>query len=690
MKSIDIVLIGYEPKGSENLTLRLLASAITSAGMRAVVSPVSSMSGSLDEIKAVVALSPTAIGFSLQDSVASMHSLALAGLARKTGYAGYIVCGGPFATLQTEWVLNHAKSVNGVIRHQGEGPLTELITRLKKGIDPRGIPGLATRSGPRLPSEISPEPSWRPQRGPRPKVLGIATADIISGRGCTHKCDYCTHAAVSSLAIRECRDSGVSPLELKQYGLDSPSVRPLSDLADEMAELYHEHKVRYFHLIDENPIPADEQAALKWAFNLKTGLDERNVGKIALGMMTRGDALTDRVIDELVKLGLTRTFVGIEAGTDEGLSFIRRKGSADRGRRALNRLANHGVVTIFNSLLLHPGCTPESIRTELSFLRGVRGALFETLQVTPFAGTPLNKRLADEGRLKPGNVVPGFDIADPAATRFASLLRRLRTEALGAYDPIFRAMDLLFSIRLLRKFNPNRSIARMEYRAKDLSSQISDTLISILEQLLVAAEQDSNADFLIYSVRKDVQSQTTQLQRLSNELENLCGPNVFISRQYRNIATGAAALLFAVSNSIGACSSNQSIDEDAGAEIDSETGRDTDSETDTCLTDELDNEGRSFENDRLYDLIRDNCNYTTIIQDKELLMIIVIDAQGKVKDIVIDAPYETDSDTNADAGSDWKEEMATCYMELLKDEEFPCHADEEVWMDQPNVGVPII
>ena len=91
MHTIDIALIGYEPPGSENLSLRLLAATVDAAGHRAAVLPITDIDRAAKMIADAVRLAPRAIGLSLQDPEHALHSLALAGLARRRGFDGYIV-----------------------------------------------------------------------------------------------------------------------------------------------------------------------------------------------------------------------------------------------------------------------------------------------------------------------------------------------------------------------------------------------------------------------------------------------------------------------------------------------------------------------------------------------------------------------------------------------------------------------
>jgi hypothetical protein len=678
---VDLALVGYEPAGSENLSIRLLAAAVDRAGFRARVFPAASVGTAGLALDDALRTRPRALGFSLQDPEHALHNLALAGLARRRGFDGYLVCGGPFATLRGDWVLDRSRAVDGVIHHAGEGPLVDLLGALESGRPIDGIAGLQTRQGGYTPASPSPQIHWRPLRGPRPAVMGVPTADLLAGRGCAERCDYCMHAAVANLAIRECRASGVSREELAASGLGRPVRRPVDDLADEMADLYHRNGVRYFQIIDENPLPSREREALQWIDGFKAALVERGVDSVSLGMMTRGDALTGQVIDALVDLGLVKTLVGIESASRAGLDSLGRDGNPARGMAALEQLASHGVATLFNSLLLHPSSTEETIRRELGFLAGVRGALFETVQARPLPGTTLQRRLQVADRLTGGELMPGYRTPSPVVARFESYMWRMHSLVLGAYTPSFRAVDLLLSAALLRRSSGEAAPTRIEIRIRAVADEINRARVAALEDLLAAAEAGEEADHCLERASARFDALKRRLTVLAADLEGRSAPGSGLARHYRNLAA-MAALMFAVAGTPLSCyqastaSGNDSsgdVDSDIDTDVDSDSDSDSDSDTDTeeCTDDEY-----WVEYSALETLIWDNCSFWDLLPE----VLVTLDADGVVADVVLPA-YE-----DVDPLPAWVEEMIACYLELLAGEEFPCLAGEEIWITPGVAG----
>ncbi len=685
--TIDLVLFGLEPTGGENLALRVLAREALEAGYEARVVGVPSLERCASALDEALALRPRVLGFTLQDSVSAIRTLPLSTLARRRGFPGFIVCGGPFATLQTDWVLGKTPAVDGVIRHAGERPLLALLAALGDGA-PLSIPGLATRAGetPLTSADWAQPSAWRPLRGPRPEILGVPTAEIIASLGCRERCDYCTHAAVAGLALRECRDAGVTREEIERSGLGRTVRRPVHDLADEMAALYHEDHVRYFQFVDENPVPDEEAGALAWIRDLRAELASRRVGDIAMSILSRGDRLTETVIDALVDLGLVRTLIGIESGTLAGLRGLGRSGCAERGRAALAFLERRGVATMFNSLLIHPESTLDTIEAEIDFLSTVGSAMYETVEAAPFAGTALNARMSRSGRLIGGTLLPQFSTGEPGIERFRVLRTRLRIEALGSYTPSFRAHDILLSAAILRRIRDDRRARSIEARILTEVGRFNVVRLQALRALVDACRTGVSAEAVIREAARSFSGSHAALRDIGRELTSLTGPGSRISRHCYNFAA-AAALLFALAQA-PACDlppeNYRVIPEDGGDGSDADTDADADGDTDIDSdTSTEPAEACPEEYSELWGLLDDNCEQDE--EDSPVHVRVLVDTSGQVEDVDILSFAEEQGDDEPA----WAKEMAACYEELLAGETFPCLADADLEMWIRDWGTPV-
>jgi anaerobic magnesium-protoporphyrin IX monomethyl ester cyclase len=688
MKKLDLALVGYEPKGNENLTLRLLAGAARSAGFRAELFLGFGVADARSIAERASAANPLMVGFSAQDAESAVNTLLIASMMRRAGYRGFIACGGPFATLQPDWILERSSAVDGIVKFDGERPVAHLLDALRRGIDLKTVPSLVTREWATTPFEGQRALHWRPVRGDRPTIMGVPTAAVIGSRGCSHGCGYCTHAAQSSLAVRECRSAGVSAETLRESGLGRPTRRPLDDLVGEMAELYHGDGVRFFQFIDEGFVPCEETAALAFLGEMKALYAARGIGRVALSFMTRGDALTPPVVDAMIDVGLFRTLVGVEAGSRRALEHLGREGDAGRGRRGLQMLIDGGVSAMFNALLLHPESTVASIREELDFLSATRGAIFETLQVRVFPGTRLHARLAAEERLRGGRILPSFSFRDAAIERFGTLLERLHREVFGRYTPAFRFHDLAVSAALADRLGVRCGAKGAVRELRDLGDDFNAVRVATVREMLDAAERGVNGDEALERCADALVPILRELDRIERDLSEGFGESP-VSRQYRNLAA-AAVFVFCLGaptacHRVGSASGEEPAEvdtdsESGGAEVDAgigvegDAGIDTDTDTDTgdCASSEYDSQYGQLD-----ELVRTSCGF----EEHSPTVIVTLDESGAVVDVTVEA--------SGGETEDWIAAAEECYLELLEGEAFPCLAGEEIWVYGFSGGPPM-
>jgi radical SAM superfamily enzyme YgiQ (UPF0313 family) len=148
-------------------------------------------SACVDEI---VKLRPTAIGFSLYVWNRGM-CCEIADELRRRQPELTIFAGGPEATADPHGVLTCA-SFDFLIFGEGEGPFAAVCTRLAKGVDPAGVPGVVTRTQEGI-SLIPAVPFINLDEIPSPWLSGIINCDNYPGilwqlsRGCGFSCDFC-------------------------------------------------------------------------------------------------------------------------------------------------------------------------------------------------------------------------------------------------------------------------------------------------------------------------------------------------------------------------------------------------------------------------------------------------------------------------------------------------------------------
>src|SRR5262245_15098393 len=204
---MDAVLAGLVLPNVQNHSLAALAGAARRQGYSVAIAPF----GGFRDIDAVAAAvtraRPRLFGLSMQTTETALASATLVDVLRRRGYAGIIVVGGHFATLNAGALLREVASIDAVVKFAGEAAL---IALLRGGLaqDLTAVPGLLARG--RAPGELidgaapivggGASPFHAP--ADQPVHLGFGAADLVSSRGCEAHCGYCCVAGASDLAER--------------------------------------------------------------------------------------------------------------------------------------------------------------------------------------------------------------------------------------------------------------------------------------------------------------------------------------------------------------------------------------------------------------------------------------------------------------------------------------------------------
>jgi hypothetical protein len=263
--------------------------------------------------------------------------------------------------------------------------------------------------------------------------------------------------------------------------------RPVDDLADEVAALYHDRSVRVVRLVDDNLLGPDPRAARAWLADLEAALRRRRVGKMAWRLMAEPSALSDEVADTLVRLGVLSVLIGVESLTPQGKSALGRRGRHADDQVALRRLARRGIAPILNVLALRPDATLADTRAELAGLAQLDDFAWDVIPLVVWPGTALARDLAAKGQLAGQGAGLSWRPAEPEAERFLYALNRLRMGGLAWLSRQPNAVDVMFALRVAHRLGlPGAARAHID-QASGLLAQAQRLRRSVLEQALTLA-----------------------------------------------------------------------------------------------------------------------------------------------------------------------------------------------------------
>lgn len=395
-----VLLVGHQDQ--DNLGLRYLSSRLRRDGH--VVRIVSPESGALLQQK-IEELLPDVVGFSLIFQFHVPLFRALTDELRRRGTRAHFTIGGHYASFEPERVLARIPALDSVVRFEGEETLAELVQRLQRGEPIDDLPGLALRApegtrvnATRAGRDDLDELPW-PDRDDIPyerQVLPMAS--ILGGRGCPWRCSFC-----SIITFYE------------GNGTRGRRRRDPRQVVDEMEHLCRARGVRIL-LWQDDDFLAGGRAGIDWAHaiaaeSMRRGLHRKLRWKISC----RSDELKPGVLEPLVEAGLTHVYLGVEAGNTHDLAQLNKLLLPETHLSAARMLREHELSFDFGFMLLEPWSDLSSLRANLTFLREFAGdgsAPIAFSRTLPYAGTPIEKRLRDEGRLDVDDVDANYRFLD--------------------------------------------------------------------------------------------------------------------------------------------------------------------------------------------------------------------------------------------------------------------------------------
>jgi len=476
---IDALFVGYE--NQENLGLRSIVAYLQAHGYTAALVPF--VPGrDVEVLAAVEQLQPRLIGFSLIFQYTLDEFQRLMASLRSSGVGAHFTAGGHFPSLCPKETLQFLPELDSVVRFEGELTLPELLDHLDEPIHWPHVQGLAFRRGseilltpPRpLIADLDELPPIHRDK-PREAVAGLRMASMLASRGCLFNCSFCS--------IRQFYGSASGTLR---------RVRSPQAVVDEMAVLFTEKAVRFFSFQDDD-FAARTPQQREWLHAFLRALDKASLAdQMRWKISCRVDDIEPDILEAMLKHGLMAVYLGVESGSESGLRTLNKHVSVAQNLAAIEILKRYNVALAIGFMLFDPSSTVDTIRENLNFLRAVgEDGYFPVnfCKMLPYAGTPIETRLRDEGRLKGTVTRPDYDFLDPQLEWYAFLVQRIFTRRNFDGDGLVTSLQQAdFDYRLARAFGYAHQADGYGAKLRQLISQSNwlalETLSALLEQVV--------------------------------------------------------------------------------------------------------------------------------------------------------------------------------------------------------------
>ena len=416
----DVIFIAYQ--NQENLGVGYLSSFLASKGYQTEIIDWNDDSETI--YQRIRDSAPKIVGFSLIFQYDFNKLCEISDILRKKGVNSHFTVGGHYPSLRYESVLDNANSIDSVVRFEGEITLWELVKALETGKNWKEVIGLAYRS-----DRVNESNELRPlipnlDTLPHPhryyykeySCMGVNCTFILGSRGCYRNCSFCSIRAFY----------GSPPGKLRR-------TRSPEKIVDEMEELYNKNIKVFLFQDDDFFSPGPE--GQKWAREFLSELNKKEFTKDILWKINcRTDEVKQGFFDELKKAGLFQVYLGIESGNAEGLKVINKQLKVEDNLRGVNILKKIGLKYDFGFMLFDPISTVDTVHENISFLRTICGDGSSPIifcKMLPYAGTPIEKQLINEGRLFGGIVDPDYKFLSPEIDSYYDFVTLAFNEYIG-------------------------------------------------------------------------------------------------------------------------------------------------------------------------------------------------------------------------------------------------------------------
>jgi len=261
-----------------------------------------------------------------------------------------VALGGPQGTLMPSSALEELEDVDMLVRGEGETVLVEMAEALDAGDPLESVGGITCRCEGRIvDTDPGPDPPENLDEYPSPYLTDVLnlegkdTAILLSSRGCSHVCLFCTTPRICKGRVR--------------YHSVERTVQEMESLT--------ERGITRFWFADPNFTENRDRTERLLQAKMDRGI------ATPFWCQTRSDLVDSALLEKLHQAGADTVAFGLESGSPGVLKATNKRTELDRLRTNVETAHALGLKTELFSIFGLPGETVEDARQTLEFVRSL-------------------------------------------------------------------------------------------------------------------------------------------------------------------------------------------------------------------------------------------------------------------------------------------------------------------------------
>jgi len=326
----------------------------------------------------VSSMSPKVIGMTAFTSTVKVAYRLLAAIKKAVPNA-LTVIGGPHVTFLPDEAVSQ-EGVDVAALGEGEETLNDLIGAYESGKPLEDVRGIAFKKGDQM-KLTQPRPMIEnldevpfPARDlvsyERYRFNGVLEAPIMTTRGCTFRCQYCSSSEMMGRRYR---------------------MRSVQNVIDEIREVQEKYHVRDIEFIDDTFTLNMKRASQVMRSIVNEKLD------IKLALSSRVNTINEELMKDLKNGGTTNMYFGVESGSQRVLDLMQKGIKLEQAESAVNLAKKYNVGVLCSYIIGFPGETPEEMDQTIKFSVKLNSDYAQYSILTPFPGTPIYYDLDKRG-----------------------------------------------------------------------------------------------------------------------------------------------------------------------------------------------------------------------------------------------------------------------------------------------------